>query len=158
MSEPTPLARALGRMPCGLYIVTAMTEDGPLGFVASFVTQVGFDPPTVAVAIGKDRPHLEAIRSAGCFGVSILDDESRGLMGAFFKKYPEGETALDHVDSLPAPAGSRVFEQAVAWLECEVSGEHEAGDHVVVFGVVESGEIQREAEPALHTRKDGLGY
>ena len=37
-------------------------------------------------------------------------------------------------------------------------GEHNAGDHVVVFGVVESGVRAREGEPLTHSRKNGLRY
>ena len=58
-SELTPLAKALGRIPTGLYIVTSKDNAGDnseaLGFVGSFVMQPGFEPPTVCVAIGKDR-------------------------------------------------------------------------------------------------------
>ena len=155
--EPTPLARALGRMPCGLYIVSTSDGGAPVGFVGSFLIQVGIDPPTVCVAVGKARGPLEALRASGRFGVSILDKESTGLMGAFFKKYEEGGP-FDALATSSAPGGSPVLDDALAWLECKVVGEHETGDHVVVFGEVEAGAQAREGEPAVHTRKSGLGY
>ena len=89
---PSPLARALGRMPQGLYVVTTGSAEAPLGFVASLVQQVGFDPPTVCVAVSKGRDHVEAIRAAGGFTVSILDGESSGLMGPFFSKREDGSS------------------------------------------------------------------
>ena len=150
----SPTALALGRIPTGLYIVSTASEEGPLGFLGSFLIQVGFEPPTVCVAVGKDRKPLEAIRASGRFGVSILDAESRGLMGAFFKS----ETPFEEVDSKAAPGGSPVLTGALAWLECEVTGEHEVGDHVVIFGKVSDAELMREADPAVHLRKNGLGY
>ena len=153
-----PFARALGRVPSGLYLVATNAGDAPLGFVGSFVMQQGFQPPTISVAVGKDRDHLAAMRGSGSFTISILDPDSSNLMGAFFKKYEDGETAFDHVDTAPSPSGVPVLTGALAWLECKVTGEHETGDHVVVFGEVTAGEMLREGEPSTHVRKNGLSY
>lgn len=157
-SQLSPIAQALGRIPTGLYIVSTKTPAGPLGFVGSFLMQVAFEPPTLCVAIGRDRAHLAAIRSSRHFGVSILDGASQSLMGAFFKKYEGEATPFDHVDHQPAPSGSPILSDALAWLDCEVTGEHDAGDHIVVFGTVRDGELQREGEPSTHLRANGLGY
>lgn len=157
-AELSPVALALGRVPTGLYVVATRDGDAPVGFVGSFVMQVGFEPPTMCVAVGKARGPLEAIRGAGRFSISILDPESQGCMGAFFKKYEGGEGPFDHLETSTAPGGMPVLDAALAWVECRVSGEHETGDHVVVFGEVEAGALQREGEPATHLRKNGLGY
>ncbi|MCZ6596432.1 MAG: flavin reductase family protein [Planctomycetota bacterium] len=153
-----PLALALGRVPTGLYVVSTVKDGAPLGFVGSFLVQVGFEPPTVCVAIGKGRVHLEAVREAGHFAVSILDEASRNLMGAFFKAYEGGETPFDALATRAAPGGSPILTEALAWLDCRVVGEHETGDHVVVFGQVTDAELLREGEPAFHVRTNGLAY
>ena len=157
-TPPSPLAQALGRVPTGLYLVTTTGADGPLGFVGSFVMQLGFDPPTVCVAVGKGRGPLEAIRAKGHFGLSILDKDSQGVMGAFFRKYEGGEGPFDHVEHTAAPSGVPVLPGALAWLDCEVSGETELDDHVVVYGKVTEGALVREGEPSIHLRKNGLSY
>ena len=157
-ADLSPLALAMGRIPTGLYVVTTTADPAPLGFVGSFLMQVGFAPPVVSVAIGDGRAHLDAIRAAGTFAVSILDAESSKLMGAFFKKYEGAETAFDHVQHRPAPSGAPVLTGALAWLDCRVTGEHATGDHVVVFGEVTDAEPLREGDPAVHLRKNGLGY
>jgi len=155
----SPVALALGRVPTGLYVVTALTPAGPLGFVATFVVQVGFAPPTISVAVGHGRAPLAAMRATGRFAVSILDAASSRLMGAFFKKYAEGTSPFDHVEHTPAPdGGAPVLSGALAWLDCRVAGEHETGDHVVVFGEVTAAALAREGEPSVHLRKNGLGY
>lgn len=157
-TELSPLAQALGRVPTGLYIVATRSPEKPLGFVGSFVVQVGFDPPTVCVAIGRDRDHLSAIRASGRFAVSILDDQSSGLMGAFFKGYEGDETAFDHVEHTDSPGGVPILSDALAWLDCAVSGEHDVGDHIVVFGTVEDAALLRAGDPSVHLRNNGLSY
>jgi len=156
--ENSPLALALGRIPTGLYIVSTLTGEGPLAFVGSFLMQVGFEPPTLSVAVGRSREHLVAIRASGRFGVTILDASSQGLMGPFFKRHEPGRSPFDQLAHRPAPGGSPILEGGLAWLECRVTGEHETGDHVLVFGVVEHGELLRPGDPAIHLRKNGLDY
>jgi flavin reductase (DIM6/NTAB) family NADH-FMN oxidoreductase RutF len=157
--EPrSSLARALGRIPSGLFIVTTRQEDRPLGFLASFLMQVGFEPPTVSVAVGKEREHLGAIRDHGAFAVSILDKQSSGVMGAFFRKPEPGTTPFDGLVTREAPSGCLLLPDSLAWLDCRLQGEHAVGDHVVVFGEVSAAELLREGEPSIHLRADGLRY
>ncbi len=160
MARPhSPLARALGRIPTGLYIVSSREAEGRvLGFLGSFLMQVGFDPPTLCVAIAKGRDHLAAIRATKGFAVSILDSDSKGLMAGFFKPPLPGESPFHGLAVLTAPSGSPVLAGALAWLDCEYTGEHATGDHSVVFGRVTAGDLQREGDPSIHLRKDGLGY
>lgn len=157
-TELSPLALALGRIPTGLFVVTTRRAGAPVGFVGSFVVQVGFDPPTLCVAVGRDRPHLAAIREAGRFALSVLDRDSQDLMGPFFKRHPEGQSAFDAVAHADTPGGSPYLTRALAWLDCRVQGEHAAGDHVVVFGIVEDAALLRPGDPAVHLRRNGLGY
>ncbi len=157
-ATPSPLARALGRIPTGLYLVTTPSPEGPLGFLGSFVMQVGLEPPVVCVAVGHARAHLEAIRASGTFGVSVLDGASKGLMNRFFGKLPDGEGPFDGQRLAHGALGSPLFEDALATFECRLTGEHDAGDHVVLFGEVTEGRLAREGDPAVHLRKNGLGY
>ncbi len=157
-TETSPLARALGRIPSGLYIVTTTQGGVPSGFVGSFVMQMGFEPPTVCVAVGKTRPHLAQMRASGRFALSILDAQSRGLMTTFFKKLPEGQSPFERLTLSTTRAGSTVLADALAWLDCRITGEFATGDHVVVFAEVTDGALLREGEPHTHLRKNGLGY
>lgn len=157
-AAPSPLAQALGRMPQGLYVVTTGRPNAPMGFVASLVSQVGFDPPTVCVAIAKGRDHLDAVREQGGFTISVLDAESQGLMGAFFKKREDGSSPYDDLETTEAPSGLPVLSGALAWIDCKLTTEHATGDHVLVFGTTEAGEQTREGDPSMHVRKNGLSY
>jgi flavin reductase (DIM6/NTAB) family NADH-FMN oxidoreductase RutF len=157
-TPPTPLAQALGRIPTGLYVVTTRRAGAPLGFVGSFLMQVGFAPPVVCLAIAREREHLAAIRAEGRFAVSVLDGASQDLMGPFFKRHEPGRSPFDQLEQRASPSGLVLLARALAWLECRVTGEHASGDHVVVFGEVEHGELVRPGDPAVHLRKNGLGY
>jgi len=157
-AEITPLAQALGRVSSGLYVVTSVGPSGPLGFVGSFVSQVGFEPPTVSLAIADGRDHLTSIREHGHFGLSILDGESSKLMGAFFKKYEEGLSPFDSLELTETECGVPVLSGALGYLTCKLTSEHKPCEHVVVFGEVLDGKMFREGDPLSHVRKNGLSY
>jgi len=152
--EISPLAQALGRIPCGLYIVSTQTDGKPMGLLGSLLMQVGFDPPTVCVAVGKGRDHLDAMLEHGSFAVSILDADSSGLMTPFFKS----ETPFEGLATKATESGCLVLTDALAWFECKIDAAHEGGDHVIVFGEAVAGETLREGDPKIHLRKNGLGY
>ncbi len=153
------VAQALGRIPSGLFIVTTTGNSGTTGFVASLVQQVGFDPPTIAIAVSRERGPFQAIHENGRFSLSLLDKSSSGLMGRFFGNLKEGETPFDGQQMHTTSAGSSVFSDALAWYDCKLQeGEYNNGDHHVLFGVVEEASLSHEGEPLIHLRKNGLGY
>jgi flavin reductase (DIM6/NTAB) family NADH-FMN oxidoreductase RutF len=156
--DAPPIARALGRIPTGLYIVSTLGSRGATGFVGSFVMQMGFEPPTVCVGIGKSRPQLAEVRRSGRFALSILDKQSAGLMTPFLKKLPEGTSPFDGLRVISTASGLSILADALAWIECRVSGEIATNDHVVIFGEVEEGELLREGDPSIHLRRNGLTY
>lgn len=157
-ATPSDLALALGRIPTGLYVVSTLAGGKPLGFVGSFLMQVGLQPPSVCIAIANGREHLAAIRSHGKFSVSILDAASQKLMSAFFRKAEPGKSPFDELAVIRTPGGLPALGEALAWLECHSTGEHATGDHVVVFASVAHGARLREGDPSVHLRKNGLSY
>lgn len=156
--DSSPLARALGRIPTGLYLVTSLDQEQPVGFVGSFLMQVGFEPPTLCLAVGHERGLLPSIRRTGRFAVSILDASSSRVMKLFLRRYPLGESPFDHVEHFASPAGLPVIAASLAWLECKKTGEHELEDHAVIFGTVERADVLREGDPSIHLRRSGFEY
>src|SRR5207253_1110211 len=158
LSEPSQLARALGRIPSGLFIVTTVHDGRPAGFLGSLVMQTSFDPPLLSLAVGRERPVLADLRSSGRFALSVLDERSRRSMRPFVRRLPDGGSPFDEIATRTTPSGLLVVEEALAWFECTVRSEHASGDHVLLLGEVVAGELLREGDPHVHLRKNGLAY
>lgn len=156
--EPTPLARALGRIPSGLYVACTRRGERPVGFVASFVQQVAFEPPTVVLAVGREREQLADLRRVGRFTLSIVGEGGQALLAPFLRRDDDLRSPFGAVEVASAPSGMPVLADALAWLDCRIAGEHEAGDHVVLFGVVEDGAARPDGTPRVHVRRNGLAY
>jgi flavin reductase (DIM6/NTAB) family NADH-FMN oxidoreductase RutF len=158
VAETPAFARALGRIPSGLFILTTGRGADATGMLASFVQQAGFAPPSVTVALGKDRTIVPALRACGAFCLSILHDASIGFMGHFAKGFDPGEAAFQGIDIAPAANGVPYLTAAHAHLACEIVGEIEWSDHIVFCGEVIDGRRIDDDRPLTHVRKNGLSY
>ncbi|MBI5364244.1 MAG: flavin reductase family protein [Planctomycetes bacterium] len=156
--DPTPLARALGRIPSGLFVVTTRVGDRRGGFLASFVQQAAFTPPMLCLAIGRDRPVLVDVRATGRFAVAVVDGTSKGLLAAFTRRLTDGESPFDRLTVVETPGGLPVPADALAWIECRFVGELPAGDHVLITAEAVAGALLREGDPQVHLRRNGLSY
>ena len=151
-------ALALGRIPSGLFVVTTLRDERAVGFVGSFVMQMGFAPPTVAIAVGKERGYLADLRRTGRFTLSILDKSSMRVMKPFMKPPSEGSSPFDGLALAETSVGVPALSDSLAWIACRIAGEYSTPDHIVVFGEVVDGKLVREGDPSVHLRKNGLGY
>ena len=73
------IGRALGRVPSGVFIVTARHGARQVAMMASWVQQVAFEPPAISVAIsreaGVDGEAFSAVNTTNTpGGVPILAD------------------------------------------------------------------------------------
>lgn len=153
------IARALSRVPSGLYILTAGQGPSATGMLASWVQQIGFAPPALIVALKKGRPIESLVLGSGAFVISVLDAQSKSLLGHFARGFEPGADAFSGVDVAMSSLGIPYPRAAAAHLVCRVRGSVlDWTDHTVVCGEVVGGDGVVEREPLVHVRKNGLSY
>ncbi|MCB9879381.1 MAG: flavin reductase [Planctomycetes bacterium] len=153
------IARGLGRLPSGLYVLTAGRGDAATGMLASWVQQVGFEPPTVVVALKKGRPIEALVRSEGAFCLAVLDDDSKHLLRHFARGFEPGTPAFDGVDVATSSVGTPYPTAAHAHIVCVVrSIADDWCDHCVVCAEVVGGDGEPGRQPLVHVRKNGFSY
>jgi flavin reductase (DIM6/NTAB) family NADH-FMN oxidoreductase RutF len=153
-----PLAAALGRIPSGLFVVTAGSGDDQTGMLASWVQQCSFDPPLVSVAVNSRRDLLDWLGDGATFVLNVIPEGGKALVAHFGKGFGRGEPAFDGIDVSPAGATPPVLLTAHAYLVCRVTARVETGDHVLVVARVTAGAVLHDGKPAVHVRKNGLRY
>ena len=117
-ARPEGVARALSRVPSGLFVLTAGAGEQATGMLASWVQQVGFEPPTVMVALKKGRAIEELVRREGVFCLAVLDEQSKPLMGHFARGFAPGEPAFEGLD-VATSAEAEVFGAALFGLDVD---------------------------------------
>lgn len=153
------LAAALGRVPSGLFVLTARNGPQETGMLASWVQQCSFEPPQVSVAIRKGRPVLPWLTEDNVpLVVNVLPEGAKRYVAHFGKGVESGEPAFDGLPVDRTHASAPVLTEALAYLECRVAGWADATDHVLFILEVVGGAVLHEGRPATHVRRNGTHY
>jgi 3-hydroxy-9,10-secoandrosta-1,3,5(10)-triene-9,17-dione monooxygenase reductase component len=155
------IGRALGRIPSGVFILTTSASDGePLAMMASWVQQASFQPPSVCVAIAKERPAHAALSNVGAtFALSVVPEGDTSLMKKYARGIPAGADPFDGVHITRTERGATVLADALAYLECRVTKTCDfGGDHDIVIAQVAAGEMLKEGASFTHLRGNGFHY
>lgn len=152
--------KAIGRLVGSMCIVTAQQDDVSSAMLASWVAQATFTPPGFTVAVAKDRAVENLMHTGGSFVLNILaEGKHLGPMKHFLKPFGPGENRFEGVETRETEDGQIVLEEAIAYLECEVAGRMDCGDHWVIYATVGGGEvIDNNSKTAIHHRKTGTHY
>ncbi|MGA4843582.1 flavin reductase family protein [Streptomyces sp. G45] len=138
----------LGRYPTGVALVTAPAGGPgaePLGMVVGTFTSVSLDPPLVGFLPARTSTTWPGIRAAGRFCVNVLGAGQRDVCEAFATRSPH-RWEVPHRGS---PSGCPVLPDAVAWIDCAVHAQTEAGDHWFVTGLVRAMGVGGQGPPMV---------
>jgi flavin reductase (DIM6/NTAB) family NADH-FMN oxidoreductase RutF len=153
------VGRALGRVPSGVYILTARHDGQSAAMMVSWVQQAAFQPPAVSVAVQKDRPLREMIHASRSFALAVVGEGESSLMKKYARGIPPGQAPFEGVEVIQTSGGMTVPSAALAWLECAVQSVCEfGGDHELVVARVTDGALLREGASFTHLRGNGFHY
>ena len=140
----------MGQFCTGVVIVAGAEKGRLVGFAAQSFVSLSLDPPLVAVCPGKASTSWPRIRAAGCFCINILAEDQQAISDIFAQA---GQTA--DIAWTTRRTGAPILNGAVAYVECALVVEHDAGDHTVAVGRVLGFETLRDdAKPLLYFRGD----
>ena len=160
LSMSADVARALGRVSGGLYIVTALQGTAKSAMVASWVAQASFEPLGFTIAVAKDRAIESLMQVGDSFVLNCLSEDGfEAPMKHFLKRFPPGADRFEGVDWKPASCGSPILADAVSYLECKVVSRMDANDHWVIYSeAIDGGVFNKDAKTASHFRKVATYY
>jgi 3-hydroxy-9,10-secoandrosta-1,3,5(10)-triene-9,17-dione monooxygenase reductase component len=123
----------LGQFCTGIVIATGCVGGKPAGFAAQSFSSVSLDPPLVSLCPAKSSTSWPKLRDSGSFCINILAADQKPVCDVF------AQSGIDKFAALPWYAGvtgSPILEGVLAYVDCDVEAEYDAGDHTVVLGRV----------------------
>jgi flavin reductase (DIM6/NTAB) family NADH-FMN oxidoreductase RutF len=147
--EPNELRSVMGQFASGVTIIT--THDGAgrdFGLTASAFCSVSLTPPLILVCIDKRCESYPAFARSRVLTVNILARGQEELSRRFAKS---GGDKFDGVEMARGATACARIAASLAYLDCKVVAEHEAGDHTIYVGEVEAIEVL-EGDPLLYFR------
>jgi flavin reductase (DIM6/NTAB) family NADH-FMN oxidoreductase RutF len=159
VTDPLPLAQALGRVPSGLFILTVRGEGRDTGALVSWVQQAGFHPPMLTVALRSDRLAAVWVKASGRFTLNQIPAGHKHLLRHFGRGFGPDEPAFNGMEITHEASGGPVLADALGFLDMEVSAHLDSGDHRLFLARVTDGALlQPDVEPMIHVRHSGLHY
>jgi 3-hydroxy-9,10-secoandrosta-1,3,5(10)-triene-9,17-dione monooxygenase reductase component len=147
--DPRLMREVLGHFASGVTVVTADTEDGPIGFTCQSFSSLSLDPPLIAFAPARTSQTWPRLRDMGRFCVNVLAEGQDAVSQNFARS---GADKFEGVAWTPSPHGSPVLDDVVAWIDGELWAEYDGGDHTIVVARVLDLGAHPERRPLLFHR------
>jgi len=134
------LREVMRRFAAPVAVVTAELDGERFGLTVGSLVSLSLRPPLVGISIGKESSSYEPIRRAGGWAASLLGGEQAHVAQHFARSGMPPLALWVGVDVRDGARGP-LLEGAIGWLECKTVADHDAGDHTIFVGEVESTEI-----------------
>jgi len=142
--DPQSYREFFGQLPTGVTAIVATSATGPVGLVVGTFSSVSLDPPLVSFMVTHGSRSWMAVKEVGRFTANILASDQRRLSltlsGWSPSKFRNVEFDADRAN---------VLSGALAWADCVIDREVEAGDHIIVLATPCELTVVRPARPLI---------
>ena len=132
------LRDAFGRFASGVTIVTAASDDGPVGLTANSFSSLSLDPPLLLWSPYAGSRRFPYFEKAQYFAIHILAVEQEGLCQGF----AHSAFAFEGTDIVFNDHGVPLINNCLARFECRKRAIYPGGDHKIIVGEVMNAEMR----------------
>lgn len=148
--DDSKFKEALRQWVAGVTVVTTLKDDVRYGMTASSFTSVSVNPHLILIAVDHKTYTYHLIKESGFFAANILNTAQVDWAKRFAGMYPEIEDRFFDIETTTASTGAPILPNILAWVDCQVYGAHEAGDHTIFVGQVLDAKGEGGADPLLY--------
>ena len=145
--------QAMGSFATGVTVITVAEAGGEVhGMTANALTSVSLEPLLVLVCVDHRAKTRAQLKEKKRFGINVLSAGQRAISEFYARSidtHQDAEAAGARFDR--TSHRTPVLQGALAFLECRLQHEHEAGDHTIFIAEVEEVQV-RAGEPLLYFR------
>ncbi len=145
---------AFGSMTYGIYVLTSCSGDEMNGMIASWVSQVSYEPPLIMAAVHPNRHSHGLMASGACFGLHVIDQGQKDLLKRF--KGPDPAKKFINIDWETKTTGVPILKNCIAWFELEIRERITPGNHTLYIGEVVACGYNHAKTPLSTLDYDGI--
>lgn len=143
------LNKVTWKIPNALALVGSRSGDERNAMTTSWITQLSMEPVLIGVGVDNTSVTHRLISQGGSFTVNLWDADDTRVFVKFSKPAADDGVTLNGRAVRSASSGAPVFEEALAWMDCEVRHSLDLGTHTLFVGEVIDASINRDdARPA----------
>ena len=132
------------KIPNALALVGSRAGDEWNGMTTSWITQLSMEPVLIGIGVDNSAVTHRLISDGGSFTVNLWSSEDTRVFVKFSKPatFDEGAMTLNGRSVRAGVTGAPIFDEAIAYVDCEVRHSHDLGTHTLFIGQVVDAEIR----------------
>ena len=148
------LNRVLWAIPNVLCLIGSRAGDEWNGMTQSWVTQVAMEPVLLGISVDAKAVTNRLIREGGSFSINLWDRADTRPFVKFSKPAVKDGATLNGRPVREGRSGVPIFEEAVAWIECDVWKTIDCGTHTLFLGEVIDAGFTTDADVEIARMED----
>lgn len=145
---------AFSSMTYGIYVLTVKCDDTFNGMIASWVTQVSYEPPLILAAVHPNRYSHNLIEKSDAFALHVLDRSQKDMLKRF--KGPDPEKKFTGLSWESKKTGAPILKDCMAWFELQGKERLSPGNHTLFIGEVINCGVHSSGTPLCTLEYDGM--
>ena len=125
---------ALAKMTYGIYVLTSCFDNKINGMIASWVSQISYEPPLVMAAVHTSRYSHQLIEEGGVFALHALTRSQKVYLTRL--KGPDPAAKFAGIEWESGLTGCPILKECAAYLECRVTETFKPGNHTMFIGEI----------------------
>jgi flavin reductase (DIM6/NTAB) family NADH-FMN oxidoreductase RutF len=152
------LNRITWKIPNALALVGSRAGEERNAMTTSWITQLAMEPVLIGVGVDATAVTHRLITAGGSFTVNLWDASDTRTFVKFSKPAVDDGATLNGRPVRAATTGAPVFDEAIAWVDCEVRHTLDLGSHTLFVGEVVDGAIRDDEARAAAMSDTRMKY
>lgn len=152
--DPEQLRHAMRAWTTGVTIVAAAHNGERHGMTVSSFTSISLDPALITISLQAPSRTYELVKGSGAFGLTILSSGQQGLSELFAGRNTDLADRFTGLETETLVTGSPLIKGGLAWLDCRVVYEYDAGMNALFVGEVVAAHGIGEGMPLVYHNRN----
>lgn len=146
------------KIPNALALIGSASGEEWNGMTASWITQLSMEPVIIGVGIDNKAVTHRLVSEGGSFTVNLWSAEDTRPFVKFSKPAVRDGNNLNGRPVTTATTGAPVFEEAIAWMDCEVRDTIDLGTHTLFLGELVDAGVNDDTQRAAAMSDTRMKY
>ena len=134
------LNKVTWKIPNALALVGSRSGDEWNAMTTSWITQLSMEPVLIGIGVDNSAVTHRLITGGGSFTVNLWSADDTRVFVKFSKPATFEDMTLNGRAVTEGVTGAPIFDEAIAYVDCEVREHHDLGTHTLFIGeVVDAG-------------------
>lgn len=150
--------RITWKIPNALALVGSAADGERNAMTTSWITQLSMEPVLIGVGVDNSALTHRLITTSGAFTVNLWDSEDTRVFVKFSKPAVDDGDSLNGRPVRVGTTGAPIFDEAIAWMDCEVRHTLDLGTHTLFVGEMIDGAIREDEVRAASMSDTRMKY